>query len=120
MFHPSSSAPWLIWSARPSAGKVAARGADLSGYLIGVNVLATGGGSLLTSARLSGLDRHATGDHDREGTSPRFRDFKPWQSESAMFTRRARLVWLLLVLSDLVLLALAFEIAYLVRAHVPG
>jgi len=37
-----------------------------------------------------------------------------------MFTRRAKLLWLLLLFSDLILLALAFEIAYLARANVPG
>ncbi|MGH9786937.1 MAG: nucleoside-diphosphate sugar epimerase/dehydratase, partial [Terriglobia bacterium] len=37
-----------------------------------------------------------------------------------MFTRRAKLLWLLLIFFDLILLALAFEIAYLARANVPG
>ncbi|MBI4459972.1 MAG: hypothetical protein HY648_07930, partial [Acidobacteria bacterium] len=36
-----------------------------------------------------------------------------------MFARRAKLLWLLLIFSDLVLLVLAFELAYLVRAHLP-
>ncbi|OFW00706.1 MAG: hypothetical protein A3G20_02400 [Acidobacteria bacterium RIFCSPLOWO2_12_FULL_59_11] len=36
-----------------------------------------------------------------------------------MFARRAKLLWLLLIFSDLVLLALSFELAYLVRAHLP-
>jgi exopolysaccharide biosynthesis polyprenyl glycosylphosphotransferase len=37
-----------------------------------------------------------------------------------MFTRRARLLWLLLVLSDLILVGLSFEIAYLLRSAMPG
>jgi exopolysaccharide biosynthesis polyprenyl glycosylphosphotransferase len=37
-----------------------------------------------------------------------------------MFTRRARLLWLLLVLSEIVLTALAFEAAYLLRTIAPG
>ena len=36
-----------------------------------------------------------------------------------MFARRARLLWLLLVFSDLVPLLLSFELAYLIRAHLP-
>ena len=36
-----------------------------------------------------------------------------------MFTRRARLLWLLLVVSDLVPVLLSFEIAYLVREQLP-
>ena len=36
-----------------------------------------------------------------------------------MFARRARLLWLLLVVSDVVPLLLSFEIAYLVRANFP-
>jgi len=36
-----------------------------------------------------------------------------------MFARRARLLWLLLVVSDVLPLFLSFEIAYLVRAHFP-
>lgn len=37
-----------------------------------------------------------------------------------MFTRRARLLWLLLILSELILVALSFEVAYLVRSAWPG
>ena len=37
-----------------------------------------------------------------------------------MFTRRARLLWLLLILSEIVFVALAFEIAYLLRSVWPG
>ena len=37
-----------------------------------------------------------------------------------MFTRRARLLWLLLVFSEIVLVAIAFEIAYLARVALPG
>jgi exopolysaccharide biosynthesis polyprenyl glycosylphosphotransferase len=37
-----------------------------------------------------------------------------------MFTRRARLLWLLLVFSDLILAALSFEVAYLLRSAMPG
>ena len=37
-----------------------------------------------------------------------------------MFTRRARLLWLLLIFSELVLVALSFEIAYLLRSAMPG
>jgi exopolysaccharide biosynthesis polyprenyl glycosylphosphotransferase len=37
-----------------------------------------------------------------------------------MFTRRARLLWLLLILSELVLVALSFEFAYLMRSALPG
>ena len=36
-----------------------------------------------------------------------------------MFTRRARLLWLIFGFSDLLLLAISFEIAYLVRSHTP-
>ncbi len=36
-----------------------------------------------------------------------------------MFTHRARLVWLLLAFSDLILVAVSFEIAYLIRFHMP-
>ena len=36
-----------------------------------------------------------------------------------MFARRARLLWLLLVVSDVVPVLLSFEIAYLVRARLP-
>ncbi len=36
-----------------------------------------------------------------------------------MFTKRARLLWLLLILSELVLVSLSFEVAYLVRAATP-
>ncbi|MBI4463324.1 MAG: sugar transferase [Acidobacteria bacterium] len=36
-----------------------------------------------------------------------------------MFTRRTRLFWFLLVVSDLLLLAVSFEFAYLIRSHVP-
>src|SRR6266481_1751888 len=36
-----------------------------------------------------------------------------------MFTRRARLLWLVFGFSDLVLLAISFEIAYLIRSHLP-
>ena len=36
-----------------------------------------------------------------------------------MFTRRARLLWLLLILSELVLVAISFEIAYFVRSGLP-
>lgn len=36
-----------------------------------------------------------------------------------MFTRRARLLWLLLVVSDVVPLVLSFELAYLTRANFP-
>ncbi|MGH9783592.1 MAG: sugar transferase, partial [Terriglobia bacterium] len=36
-----------------------------------------------------------------------------------MFARRARLLWLLLVVSDVLPLFLSFEIAYLVRARIP-
>src|SRR5690242_15546265 len=35
-----------------------------------------------------------------------------------MFTRRARLLWLVFGVSDLILLAISFEIAYLVRSHI--
>jgi exopolysaccharide biosynthesis polyprenyl glycosylphosphotransferase len=34
-----------------------------------------------------------------------------------MFTRRARFLWLVFGVSDLILLAISFEIAYLIRAH---
>ena len=37
-----------------------------------------------------------------------------------MFTRRARLLWLLLILSEIILAALAFESAYLLRTITPG
>src|SRR5690242_20461252 len=37
-----------------------------------------------------------------------------------MFTRRARLLWLLLVFSEIVLVAIAFELAYLLRVALPG
>jgi exopolysaccharide biosynthesis polyprenyl glycosylphosphotransferase len=37
-----------------------------------------------------------------------------------MFTRRARLLWLLLILSELILVAISFEIAYLIRSVWPG
>ena len=37
-----------------------------------------------------------------------------------MFTRRARLLWLLLILSELILVAISFEIAYLLRSALPG
>ena len=37
-----------------------------------------------------------------------------------MFTRRARLLWLLLVFSEIVLVAIAFEVAYLVRVALPA
>jgi exopolysaccharide biosynthesis polyprenyl glycosylphosphotransferase len=37
-----------------------------------------------------------------------------------MFTRRARLLWLLLVFSEIILVAIAFELAYLVRVALPG
>jgi FlaA1/EpsC-like NDP-sugar epimerase len=37
-----------------------------------------------------------------------------------MFTRRARLLWLLLILSELLFVAISFEIAYLLRASWPG
>ena len=36
-----------------------------------------------------------------------------------MFTRRARLLWLVFGISDLILLAISFEIAYLIRSHLP-
>ncbi|OFV95868.1 MAG: hypothetical protein A3F68_00995 [Acidobacteria bacterium RIFCSPLOWO2_12_FULL_54_10] len=36
-----------------------------------------------------------------------------------MYTRRVRLLWSLLVFSDLIVLALAFEFAYLIRTHLP-
>ena len=36
-----------------------------------------------------------------------------------MFTRRTRFLWLMLGISDLILLAISFEVAYLVRAHLP-
>ena len=36
-----------------------------------------------------------------------------------MFTRRARLVWLVFGFSDLVMLAISCEIAYLIRSHLP-
>ena len=36
-----------------------------------------------------------------------------------MFTRRARLLWLLLFLSDLILVAVSYEIAYLIRSRLP-
>ncbi|MCZ6752637.1 MAG: hypothetical protein O7E51_12525, partial [Acidobacteria bacterium] len=36
-----------------------------------------------------------------------------------MFTHRARLLWLLLAFSDLILVAVSFEIAYLTRLHMP-
>jgi exopolysaccharide biosynthesis polyprenyl glycosylphosphotransferase len=37
-----------------------------------------------------------------------------------MFTRRAKLLWLLLIVSELVLVALSFELAYLLRSVTPG
>ncbi|MBI3934104.1 MAG: sugar transferase [Acidobacteria bacterium] len=37
-----------------------------------------------------------------------------------MFTRRARLLWLLLIISELIFVALSFEIAYLLRSALPG
>ena len=37
-----------------------------------------------------------------------------------MFTRRARLLWLLLILSEIVFVAISFEIAYLLRSAWPG
>ena len=36
-----------------------------------------------------------------------------------MFTQRTRLLWLVFGFSDLLLLAISFEIAYLIRAHLP-
>ncbi len=36
-----------------------------------------------------------------------------------MFTHRARLLWLLFAFSDLILVAVSFEVAYLLRAHMP-
>ena len=36
-----------------------------------------------------------------------------------MFTHRARLLWLLFGFSDLILVAVSFEAAYLIRAHMP-
>ena len=37
-----------------------------------------------------------------------------------MFTHRARLLWLLLILSELVLVAISFEVSYFVRLSLPG
>jgi exopolysaccharide biosynthesis polyprenyl glycosylphosphotransferase len=37
-----------------------------------------------------------------------------------MFTQRARLLWLVFGVSDLILLAISFEIAYLIRSHLEG
>ena len=37
-----------------------------------------------------------------------------------MFTRRARLLWLFLILSELIFVALSFELAYLLRSAWPG
>jgi exopolysaccharide biosynthesis polyprenyl glycosylphosphotransferase len=37
-----------------------------------------------------------------------------------MFSRRAKLLWLLLILSELIFVAIAFEIAYLLRSVWPG
>jgi len=36
-----------------------------------------------------------------------------------MFTRRSRLLWSVFGISDLILLAISFEIAYLIRSHLP-
>src|SRR5579885_2667608 len=36
-----------------------------------------------------------------------------------MFTRRARLLWLVFGISDLILLSISFEIAYLIRSRLP-
>ena len=39
--------------------------------------------------------------------------------QSEMFTRRARFLWLVFGISDLILLAISFEIAYLIRSRLP-
>ena len=36
-----------------------------------------------------------------------------------MFTQRARFLWLVFGISDLILLAISFEVAYLIRSHLP-
>src|SRR5262245_16911547 len=35
-----------------------------------------------------------------------------------MFTQRARLLWLVFGVSDLILLAISFEVAYVIRSHI--